>query len=177
MKIKLLKSFLFTSILVLSLSTFAFANTTGNQINKQIDGVQATLTFVNEELKPGSNEFTIYLLDENGDPISDDNLKVTADMDRSTDMGNDGMEKDEPMIVDLKEGSQKGEYSGMVDFKNKGEWIIKATFNVQGQEKNIDFDFHVESAGPNYFIIGGFLGVIVLIIIIAAINKKKSIKA
>jgi len=92
-------------------------------------------------------------------------------------MGNDGMAEDKPMMIALKEGSNKGEYSGMVDFKNKGKWIINATFDVQGQEKNIDLDFDVQSAGPNWLIIGGFSGVIVLIIVIAAINKKKSIKA
>jgi len=177
MKFKLLKSFLVTLILVLSFSTLAFAGTTGTQIDKQVDGVKASLTFTNEKLKPGNNEFTISLLDKNGKPLSNANLKVTADMDRSMDMGNDGMSKDEPMMIDLKEGTQKGEYSGMVDFKNNGKWIINATFDVEGQEKNIDLNFDVQSAGPNWLIIGGFSGVIVLIIVVAAIRKKKSIKA
>ncbi len=177
MKLKLLKNFIFTLILVLSFSTLAFAATTGTQINKEVGGVKASLTFANEKLKPGSNEFTISLLDKNNQPLTAINLKVTADMDRSTDMGSDGMEKDKPMMIDLTEGSTKGEYSGMVDFKNKGKWIINATFDVQGQEKMIDFDFNVQSAGPSFLIIGGFSGVIILIIAIAAINKKKSIKA
>lgn len=177
MKFKLFKSFLLTSILVLSFSTLAFAATTGTQINKEVDGVKTTLTFASDKLKPGNNEFTISLLDKNGEPLPNANLEVTADMDRSTDMGDDGMAKDKPMMIDLKEGSNKGEYSGMVDFKNKGKWIIKATFEIQGQEKSIDLDFNVQSSGPNWLIIGGFSGVIVVIILIAAIHKKKSIKA
>jgi len=177
MKLKFFKSFVLSTIFVLSFSTLAFAATTGTQINKQVDGVKASLTFANEKLKPGSNEFTISLLDINGKPLSNANLKVTADMDRSTDMGGDGMEKDKPMMIDLKEGSKKGEYSGMADFKTKGKWIINANFDVQGQKKNIDLDFDVQSAGPNFLIIGGFSGVVVLIIAIAAINKKKSIKS
>ena len=176
MKLKFFKKFVLTTILVLSFSTLAFASTTGTQINKQVDGVKASLTFANEKLKPGSNEFTISLLDKNNQPLTDANLKVTADMDRS-DMGGDGMEKDEPMMIDLKEGSKKGEYSGIVDFEKNGKWIIKANFDVQGQEKTIDLDFNVESAGPNFLIIGGFSGLVVLIIVIAAINKKKSIKS
>lgn len=176
MKLKLFKNLLITLLFVLSFSTLAFADTTGTQINKEVDGIKASLNFPSEKLKAGSNEFTISLLDKNGQPLTDANLKVTADMDRST-MGMDGMEKDEPMMIDLKSGSNKGEYSGMVDLKTKGKWIIKATFDVQGQEKNIDLDFNVQSAGPNFLIIGGFSGVIVLIIVIAAINKKKSIKA
>jgi len=118
-------------------STLAFAATTGTQINKEVDGVKASLTFANEKLKPGNNEFTISLLDKNGEPLSNANLKVTADMDRSMDMGNDGMAADKPMMIALKEGSNKGKYSGMVDFKNKGKWIINATFDVQGQEKTL----------------------------------------
>ena len=177
MKLKLFKNFLLTSILVLSFSTLAFAATTGTPITKQVDGVKASLTFVSEKLKPGSNEFTLSLIDKDGKPLKDANLKVTADMDRSIDMAGDGMAKDKPMMIDLKEGSTKGEYLGMADLKTKGKWIIKATFNVGGQEKNIDLDFNVQSAGPNFLIIGGFTGVIVLVIVIAALNKKKSIKA
>lgn len=174
---KLFKSLLFTLILVLSFSTLAFAGTTGTQINKEVDGIKASLTFANEKLKSGSNEFTISLLDKNGLPLPNANLKVTADMDRSTDMSGDGMEKDKPMMINLKEGSPKGEYSGMADFKTKGKWIVTATFDLQGQEKTIEFDVNVESSGPNFLIIGGFSAVIVLIIVIAAINKKRSIKA
>jgi len=172
MKFKLLKNFVITLILVLSFSTLAFATTTGTQINKVVDGTKASLTFANEKLKPGSNEFTISLLDQNGKPLSNANLKVTAAMDTSTDMG--GMTEDKPMMIDLKEGSKKGEYTGMVDMKTKGKWIIKSTFDVQGQQKSINFDFNVESAGPNFLIIGGFSVVIILVIVIAALNKKKS---
>ena len=175
MKLKFFKNFVLSTIFVLSFSTLAFAATTGTQINKQVDGVKASLTFANEKLKPGSNEFTISLLDKNGIPLPNANLKVTAAMDTSTDMG--GMTEDKPMMIDLKEGTKKGEYSGMADFKTKGKWIIKANFDVQGQKKTIDLDFDVQSAGPNFLIIGGFSGVVVLIIAIAAINKKKSIKS
>ena len=175
MKFKLLKNFALTVILSLSVSTLAFAATTGTQVNKTVDGVKSSLTFATEKLKPGSNEFTITLLDKNGKPLSNPNLKATASMDTSTDMG--GMKEDKPMIIDLKRSSKKGEYTGMVDFKSKGKWIIKSTFDVQGQVKNIDFDVNVLSAGPNFLIIGGFSAVIVLIIVVAAINKKKSIKS
>jgi len=177
MKLKLFKNFVLTSILVLSFSILAFAATTGTPITKQVDGVKASLTFASEKLKLGSNEFTISLLDKNGVALPDANLKVTADMDRSTDMGDDGMSKDKPMMIDLKEGSTKGKYSGMADLKTKGKWIMKATFNAGGQEKNIDLDFTVESSAPNYLVIGGFSVVIILVLVIAALNKKKSNKA
>ena len=65
----------------------------------------------------------------------------------------------------------------MADLKTKGKWIMKATFNADGQEKNIDLDFNVQSTGPNWLIIGGFSVVIIVVLVIAALNKKKSIKA
>jgi len=175
MKFKLFRNLVFTLVLALSFSTLAFASTTGTQINKEVNGLKASLTFANEKLNPGSNEFTISILDKNGKPLPNANLKITAAMDTSTDMG--GMTEDKPMMIDLKEGSKKGEYTGVVDFKTKGKWIIKSTFDVQGQPKNINFNFDVQSAGPNFLIIGGFSVVIILVIVIAALNKKKSIKA
>lgn len=175
MKLKSFKNLVFTLILTLSFSTLAFAATTGTQINKTVNGVKASLTFINEKLKTGSNEFTISLADKSGKPLSNANLKATAAMDTSTDMG--GMKEDKPMMISLKEGTKKGEYTGMVDFKSKGKWIIKSTFDVQGQTKTIDLGVNVQSAGPNFLIIGGFSAVIVLIIVVAALNKKKSIKS
>ncbi|MBU3099947.1 MULTISPECIES: FixH family protein [Clostridium] len=178
MKLKTLKNFVFTLILVLSVSPLAFASTTGTQTNKVVDGVKASLTFKNEKLKPGKNEFAFSLLDKNEKPLTNANLKITVAMDNSTDMkGMSGMTAENtPMIIDLKEGSKKGEYTGMVDFKSKGQWIIKSTFDANGQAKNIDLGINVQSAGPNFLILGVFAGVVVLILVIAAINKKKSIK-
>ncbi|HEY5535425.1 MAG TPA: FixH family protein [Ignavibacteria bacterium] len=176
MKFKLIKNLVFTLVFALSFSTLAFAATTGTPINKQADGVNTTLTFANETIKPGSNEFTISLLDSSGKPLDNPNLKLTAAMDTSTDMG--GMKEDKPMMIDLKEGSQKGVYTGMLDFNKSGQWIITSTYNVQGQAKTMDLDVKVQSAGPNFLIIGGFLAVIILVIVIAAIiKKKKSTKA
>ncbi|MCB2361272.1 FixH family protein [Clostridium estertheticum] len=178
MKIKLFKNLVFTLILALSFSTLAFASTTGTQVNKTVDGVKASLTFATEKLKPGSNEFTISILDKNGKPLPNANLKVTTNMDNSTSMtGMSGMSTDnKPMMIVLKQGSMKGEYTGIVDFTSTGKWIVKSTFNVQGQAKNIDFNVNVQKSGPNFLIIG-FAGVMVLIIVVAAIHKKKSIKS
>lgn len=176
MKSKLIKSLAMTLLTVLTTTTVAFANTNGTQLTKQTDDANITITFANEKIKTGDNDFTISLLDKNGNVITNSNLKVTADMDRSS-MGNDGMEKDAPMMIDLKDGSQKGEYTGMVNFKSQGDWIVTATYTVQGQEKNVTFNVNVKSAGPNLFVIGSFAGIVVIIIAVAAIYKKKSKKA
>ena len=192
MKLKSLKNFVFTLILVFSVSTSAFASTTGTQINNTVDGVKATLTFSTEKLKLGNNAFTISILDKNGKPLPNANLKVTGYKDDpngtssqtntsgSNNMaampGMSGMSAGDMTMISLKSRSTKGEYTGTVDIKSTGKWIVECTFDVKGQSKIIDFN--VNSEGPNYLIIGGgFLGVIVLVIAIAALNKKKSIKS
>ncbi|WP_443660991.1 FixH family protein [Clostridium sp.] len=179
MKFKPFKHLVFTLIFALSFSTLAFASTTGTQVNKTVDGVKSTLTFTNEKLNPGSNDFTISILDKNGNALPNPNLKVSANMDNSTGMtGMSGMSTDnKPMMIALKQGSKKGEYTGTVNFTSTGKWIVKSTFNVGEQAKNIDVNVAVvKKAGPNFLIIG-FGGVMLLIIVVAAINKKKSIKS
>lgn len=191
MKLKSLKNFVFTLILVLSVSTSAFASTTGTQINKTVDGIKVTLTFATEKLKLGNNDFTISILDKNGKPLPNANLKVTSYKDDpngtssmtstsgSSDMaampGMSGMKASDMPMIALKDGSKKGEYTGTVNFKSMGKWIVESTIDVQGQPRNINFNVNAQS--PNFLIIGGFTGIIVLIIVVAAISKKKSNKA
>lgn len=179
MKFKSLKNLVFTLILVLPFSTLAFASTTGTQINKNVNNIKSSLTFANEKVNTGSNEFTLSLLDKNGKSLPNANLKVSAAMNNSTDMtGMSGMTtENKPMMIVLKEGSKKGEYTGTIDFKSTGKWVVKSTFNAGGQTKNIDLNVAVvKKTGPNFLIIG-FAGVMLLIIVVAAINKKKSKKA
>ena len=172
-------------------STSAFASTTGTQINKTVDGIKATLNFPTKKLKLGNNDFTITILDKNGKPLPNANLKVTAYKDDpngtssmtntsgSNDMaampGMSGMSASDMTIISLKSSSIKDKYTGMVNLKSTGKWIVESTINVQGQEKTIDFNINVQT--PNFLIIGIFSGVVVLILVIAAINKKKSIKS
>ena len=47
---------------------------------------------------------------------------------------------------------------------------------VNGEKKDIKFDVDVASGGPNWVVIGGFIGIVSLIIIVAAVKKKQSSK-
>ena len=173
MKIKLFKNFLLTLLLVLSFSTLTFAATTGKQINKQVDGINASIVFSNEIIKPEDTQFTIILRDKNNKPISNAKVEATVQMDKAMGMGADDMNKSKPMMSQLKESNEKGKYIGTAKFTDKGKWNIKTSFTANGQMKSTAFDIDVVSAGPNWGIIGGFLGVIVLAIIVVAMKKKK----
>ena len=174
MKKKLIRNFILASIFVLSIPTLAFAATAGTPINKEVDGVKATLTFNTDTFTKENNEFTISLLDQNGQPLTNANLKVIANMDQTSGMS--GM-NDKAMMIDLKDGSQTGEYTGMVNLKNNGKWIIEATFNDENQQKTVNFDFEVHNNSTDWMLIGGFASVIIIVIGAAAIFKIKSKKA
>jgi hypothetical protein len=45
---------------------------------------------------------------------------------------------------------------------------------VNGEKKEIKFDANVVSNGPNWVVIGGFIGIVAVIIIVAAVKKKSS---
>lgn len=174
---KILKSLTISLILTLMMSTLALADGQEKKIDKNIDGTNVSLIFHKEEIKIGDNGFTVVLKDDKNQPISNAKVEATVEMDKSDKSMDMNMEGDKPTKLDLTEGSKNGEYSGKADFTDKGKWLVKTTFFVNGQQENTDFEINVESAGPNWFIIGGFLGVIVLIIAVAAVKKKKSVQA
>ncbi|AGK96865.1 FixH family protein [Clostridium pasteurianum] len=169
---KLIKNLVLGLLFTLILSTTALADSGGTKIEKNVDGIKVDLVLSSDTVKTGDNELTIRLYDEKGQPLENANVKVTADM-PSNNMGNMNMDNSKPGAIDFKAGQEKGEYTGNVNFSDKGNWTIKTDFTAANQEKMADFDIKVADSGPNWLIIGGFLGVVVLIIIIAVISKNK----
>lgn len=172
MRKKLIKNLVLGLLFTLTLSTTALADSGGTKIEKNVDGIKVDLILSSDTVKTGDNELTLKLYDEKGQPLENANIKVTADM-PGNNMDNMNMNNSKPEAVNFKSGHEKGEYTGNVNFSDKGNWTIKTDFTVANQEKMADFDVKVANAGPNWIIIGAFLGVVVLIIIIAVISKNK----
>lgn len=82
------------------------------------------------------------------------------------------MDKSKPIEASL-ENSEKGQYMGNINFTDKGKWIVTANLMVNGEKQNLQFDIYVANGGPNWIVIGGFIGIIALIIIVAAIKNKQ----
>jgi uncharacterized membrane protein YdcZ (DUF606 family) len=93
-------------------------------------------------------------------------------MDKNSDMGMD-MNGKKPIEVSL-ENSKDGQYMGKINFTDKGKWVITANIMVNGEQKDVQFDADVVSSGPNWVVIGGFVGIVAVIIIVAAVKKKSS---
>ncbi|WP_058953799.1 FixH family protein [Clostridium tyrobutyricum] len=172
---KMIKNLIVTLFFTLILSTTALADSNGTKIEKNVDGIKADLILSSDTVKIGDNNLTIKLYDEKGQPLQDANVKVIADMSGGS-MDNMNMDNSKTEAVNFKSADQKGEYTGTINFSDKGNWTLKTSFTSKNQEKMADFNVKVINPGPNWFIIGGFLGAVILIIIIAGIlkNKKKA---
>ena len=181
MKKKTIRGAVLSLILTLGLSTAAFADGMGNMdmtkgTEKSANGIKAELTFNKDnKIKTGKNDVMITLHDNNDKEIEKATVNISAEMDKSSDMGGMNMDKSKPIEVAL-ENSEKGQYMGNINFTDKGKWIVTATATVNGEKKDIKFDVEVASGGLNWVVIGGFIGIVSIIIIVAVVKKKQSSK-
>ncbi|GEQ22983.1 hypothetical protein CBU02nite_34890 [Clostridium butyricum] len=177
MKKKTVRGAILSLILTLGLSTAAFADGMdmgGNVTEKKIDGINVELSFQDEKVKTGKNEIMLNLHDSNDKEIEISNVSIIAKMADDSEMEMDmNMDESKPIEVNL-ESSEEGQYMGEIDFTDKGKWVVTANFVVDGKEKSLDFDVEVADGGPNWIVIGGFVGIVAVIIIVAAVKKKSS---
>lgn len=176
MKKKTIRGAILSIILTLGLSTAAFADgmDMGKGTEKSVNGINAELTFNKDnKVKTGKNDVMLTLHDANDKEIENADVNISAEMDKESDMGGMDMDKSKPTEVAL-EGSGQGEYMGNIDFSDKGKWVVTANVMVNGEKKDIKFDVDVISAGPNWVVIGGFIGIVAVIIAVAAVKKKSS---
>lgn len=179
MKKKTIRGAILSLILTLGLSTAAFADGISNMdmgkgTEKSVSGINAELTFNKDnKIKTGKNDVMITLHDDNDKEIDNADVKISAEMDKSSDMGSMNMDKSKPIEAAL-ESSESGQYMGNIDFSDKGKWLVTANIMVNGEKKDIKFDVDVVSNGPNWIVIGGFVGIVAVIIIVAAAKKKSS---
>lgn len=178
MKNKTIRGAILSLIITLGLSTAAFADgmedmDMGKGTEKSVSGINAELTFNKDnKVKTGNNDVMVTLHDENDKEIENADVDISAEMDKNSDMGGMNMDKSTPIEVTL-DKSENGQYMGEINFTDKGKWIVTANVMVNGEKKDIQFDVDVASGGPNWGVIGAFVGIIALIIIVAAVKKKQ----
>ncbi|MFT8350615.1 FixH family protein [Clostridium saccharoperbutylacetonicum] len=179
MKKKTIRGALAGLIFTLGLSTAALADGVGNMdmgkgTEKSASGINAELTFNKDnKVKTGKNDVMVTLHDKNNKEVENAEVKISAEMDKNSDMGGMNMDKSKPIEAIL-ESSGSGQYMGNIELTDKGKWVVTANVTVNGEKKDIKFDVDVVSAGPNWVVIGGFVGIVVVIIIVAAVKKKSN---
>lgn len=163
-------------ILTVGFSTIALADSMNmdNGKTQKMDGISAKISLNSEKVKTGNNDIMVTLTDSSGKPITDGVVEATARMDKNMSMD---MTDKKPIAIQFDKSDDMGRYMGKVDLTDKGKWIIKAQININGQMKNMESTIDV-TGGSNagVGIITGFGGLILLILVIAVIQKKKSAK-
>jgi hypothetical protein len=178
MKKKTIRGAILSLIFTLGLSTAAFADSMGNMdmskgTEKNSNGINAELTFNKDnKAKTGKNDVMVTINDNNKE-IDNADVKISAEMDNGSDMGGMNMDNSKPIEATLQSSGQ-GQYMGNIDFSDKGKWVVTANVMVNGEKKDIKFNVDVTSAGPNWVVIGGFVGIVAVIIVVAAVKKKSS---
>ena len=133
------------------------------------------LRFAGEKAAMSDKTFKLLLMDANDQPISGAQVQVTFDMVRN---GMNDMSMHDPEVVTLTPGSNAGEYTGDINLYNHGAWTATVEYTSNGKPQSTQLDFDVENSGPNWIVIGGFIGAVAVIIVTAAVlKKKKSAKA
>lgn len=175
MKKKTIRGAIAGLILTLGLSTAAFADSMVNMdmskgTEKSASGINAELTFNKDnKAKNGKNDVMVTLHDDNNKEIDNADVKVSAEMDKNSDMGGMNMDNSKPIEATLQSSGQ-GQYMGTINFTDKGKWIVTANVMVNGEKKDVKFDVDVASSGPNWVVIGGFIGIVGVIIVVAAVK-------
>ncbi len=174
-------------IRILALASLALVATMALSANeemkglvKEVNGYKVELVFMNGAPMVGKNQMMIRLSDSMMAPVDGAMVSATAKMDAGMSMGGSSMSEGKSLTMEMMAGaagSKKGEYMATVDFPNEGKWVVDASAKVGDASLPASFEVEVAKAGPNMLIVGGFIGIILLVIVVAAINKARSGKS
>jgi hypothetical protein len=103
--------------------------------------------------------------------------EVAREAETATDVHSHSGGHGEPTTVELEQGAAPGEYQGQVGFSREGQWLIKVNFLVDGQVGETEFVVDVVKRAPNWYVLGGFAGMNMLVIVVAAVMKRSTLKA
>lgn len=144
---------------------------------KEVGGYKLELSFMNSPLVVGKNQIMLRLADASMNPVEGAMVDTSISMDQSMKMANSAMDNQKPMLISLMRNpdqSKKGEYMADISFPYDGKWIVETKVQVGSETIPATFEVVVDRAGPNLFIVGGLIGIIVIIIVVAGFNKARA---
>ncbi len=159
---------------------------------KVIDGYSVELSFPDGELQEGHNKATVRIHDSRGQPVIGAVVSIGAGRhEAEQDSGNSGGQQggghnmgtsgasaaSAPAGIGIQMehmvAGGAGEHIGEVGLASPGEWMVEVGFNHGGRERTASFVVHVEDHGPNWTVIWGFVGLIMVVLTTAAVTRKK----
>jgi hypothetical protein len=131
----------------------------------------------------GENHVVVHLSDvATGQPVIRDAVRVELTMDASggSMQGHNhmaGMAGQAPIVANLVPSQNApGQYAGTVSFTDPGNWSARVIAGPSAAQDAVLFQVKVDkpSRGPNWLVIGGFLGIIVGIAALAFVAKNRA---
>ena len=150
------------------LSGYALANEEMNGQKQMVGSYQIEL-FTPESLSEGEKEITVKITKDNT-PLTNANVKIMAEMDKSDSSMKMDMDNIKPIEKVLDAGTEAGEYMTTIDFNGNGKWKITV---IPDENQKATFEVMVQKSGPNWIVIGGFIGLILLVVLIAAFGRRR----
>jgi len=151
-----------------------FAKVGHGDLEKVVDGVTISLSFMDEDAHLGTNSAIISLMDAGHNAIERARVTVVAEMSGTMeDRGHSEMKPPVLLQAEPQGDHDKGQYMAMINLSDEGKWKITVKVSTEGEERSADFAIEVMHAGPDWKIILGFLAINTVIIVAAAINRKK----
>jgi len=124
-----------------------------------------------ENMFEGENEIKV-IITQDDKPAKSLAVTLAAEMDMSdASMNMSHGETEKPIAQSLSE-IKDGEYSGTLNFEGDGKWLL----TVQFLDQKTSAEVMIKRSGPNWLVVGGFLGIIFAIILTAGILKHKEAK-
>lgn len=187
--------------LLMSFSNHVVADSGARFEEQEVDGYKVKLALPKGGAQIGHNKLNIQLSDAQGQPVGDAEVTVIAELYKEVsekkpgggmdmgsksdkDKGKDAKKaaREAPIRTaeaEIEAGHEKGEYEGEVKLEETGHWMIKVVSRIEGRNEPLTFEFETEVSqkGPNWFVLSGFLGIIVAVIATAAVTRKKSTNA
>jgi hypothetical protein len=177
---------------LLALTPTAYATGGEDDLQQVVDGYAITLAFAASPLQTGATEVIVRIRDNTGASVTGaqvtgaviahaakqaghtDTHSETAASDPQTHDQAGEAHSHAPIAVLLEPGAEAGAYQGWLFFYEPGRSTIAIAFELQGETRATTFDVVVVRARPRALVLGGFAAVNALVIVTAAVLKRRT---
>ncbi|RPI81334.1 MAG: hypothetical protein EHM41_20840 [Chloroflexi bacterium] len=111
----------------------------------------------------------------NTDSHSSDEAGAHNEIESDSHSSEDTGHHDESIEIALAEGAEAGEYLGELTFTSPGDWLVGVQFTVEGAVKEATFPVHVTQSGSQWWVLGSFLMVNMVVIGAAGVLRKRHV--
>jgi hypothetical protein len=177
---------------LLALTPTARATAGEDDLRQVVDGYTIILRFGASPVQTGGTEVIVIIRDATGASVKGarvtgaviahtaeeaghtDTHSQTAASDGHADDHSGEAHSHAPIAVPLEARAEAGAYQGWLFFYEPGRSTVAIAFELQGETRATTFDVAVVRARPRALVLGGFAAVNALVIVTAAVLKRRT---